>query len=804
VSEKEMEPLDNPPPVSRNDLAPLAARYISLQSDNEIEKIFTWEQAVRVLRKNNRFVLGVAGFLILGVVAVAFLLKDTYQPKAFIDVDPAGSGIKTLHEIEESSPVENPDYLETQAQILQGEGLAVSVIRVLDLVHNPEFVSASEAAKWANRPHSLSEASTLGDKAPYLQDQVDLANRTALESVALTKFQKKLSVNVVRNSRLIEVSFASHSPELAQSITNTLVRQFIEQNYRNRYTSTMEASAWLSKQIDDLRKKAEAANQDVADYQRKYELVEADDKDVPLGQLMNEVNHQYSDAEANRIEMEAYVRMINQGLSDSIPAVRDDQLYQTLMGRFVDVRAQLAQARAVYGDENSNVKKLEDELKEFAAQLDAERSRILERVQTSYSAARDREMLMLREREKVRSQMGDASSRMVAYRVLKNEAAADAELYNTLRGRLNEAGIYAGLRSSNIHVVDLAANLNKPTSPHRGTLIALGSVLSCMFAVVLAFVRESLDNTAHTPDDMRDWIRTPALAMLPRMKAPAQALAAPAKFPTLQSSLAHGPELRNFLIARPQSAEGEAIRDLRTALLAANPLSPPRVILITSPSAGEGKTTLSVNLALALAHRGTTCLIEGDLRRPAAGRLMGTASRNGLGQVLGSMLAPSEAIVKFADNPAFAILPAGAPVASPGDLMDPEKMTEVVNDLKQKYQYIVIDSPPLIPFSDARLMASVSDAVVLVGRYGVTTRRAITRCAGILEQVHARLAGVVLNDIDLSSADYHYYNYGFSASRRSDSQYYSQNGNFKANGVNPMNGDAKRDTSARGKSAGAS
>jgi capsular exopolysaccharide synthesis family protein len=797
-----MEYLDNLGPVKR-DPAPLATHYANPQPDSEVEQIFTWEQAVRVLRKNNRFVLGVAGLLVLCVVAVAFLLKDTYQPKAFIDVDPIGSGIKALHEIEDASPVENPDYLETQAQILQGEGLATSVIRVLGLAHNPEFVTPSELSKWAKQPNSLNESATFSDKNAYLQDQVDLANRTATESIALARFQKKLSVNVVRNSRLIEVSFASHHPELAQSITNTLVRQFIEQNYRNRYTSTMEASAWLSKQIDDLRKKAEAANQNVADYQRKYELVETDDKDVPLGQLMNEVNHQYSDAEANRIEVEAYVRMINQGLSDSIPAVRDDQLYQTLMGRFVDIRAQLAQARAIYGDENSNVKKLENELKEFTAQLDAERSRILERVQTSFSAARDREMLMLKEREKLRSQMGDASSRMVAYRVLKNEAAADAELYNTLRGRLNEAGIYAGLRSSNIHVVDLAPNLHEPTSPHRGTLIALGSLLSCMFAVVLAFVRESLDNTAHTLDDMRDWIRTPALAMLPKMKAPLNAWSGPAKFSTLQASLTRDLDLPQVLIARPQSAEGEAIRDLRTALLASNPVTPPRVILITSPSAGEGKTTLSINLALALAHRGNTCLIEGDLRRPTAGRIMSPAPHTGLGQVLGTKLPPGDAIVKFADIPSFGVLPAGAPVANPGDLMDPEKMTELVNGLKQEYQYIVIDSPPLIPFSDARLMAAICDTVVLVGRYGVTTRRALTRCAGILEQVRARLAGVVLNDIDLGSADYHYYNYGFSPARRSDLRYYDENNDLRPDGLDPLNGDLKRDGEVRRKSAGA-
>jgi succinoglycan biosynthesis transport protein ExoP len=768
-----MESLEHFDGRPRRDLAAWASQSATLLTYPENEKIFTWEQVVRVLRKNTRFAMGIGGSLILSILLVTLLLRDTYQPKAVLDLDPIGSGIKTLHEIEDSTPSDHSDYLETQAQILQSQGLAISVIRQLHLDHNPEFVTAREISKWSGERNVPGKPQT--EKELYLQDQLDLANRTPLESIALINFQKKLSVNSIRNSRLIEVSFASHDPHLAQSITNALVTQFIEQNYRNRYTSTMEASAWLSKQIDDLRKKVEAANQAVSDYQRKYELVEVDDKDVPLGQLMSEVNHQYSEAEANRIEAEAYVRMINQGMSDSIPAVRDDQLYQTLMSRFVEVSAQLAQAKAIYGDENTNVKKLQDQLKEFTAQIQSERSRIIERAQTAFAAARDREQMMLKAREKLRGKMGDASSRMVAYRVLKNEATANAELYNTLQGRLKEAGIYAGLRSSNIRVVELAANLHKPTSPHRGVIIAIGSLLSCLFAMILAFARESFDNTARTPDDMRDWSRKPALAMLPKFRTNLAGSLGSEKFASLENSLSGVLSLPQILMARPTSPEAEAVRDLRAALLLSSPVDSPRVILVTSPSAGEGKTTVSINLAIALSHGGTTCLVEADLRRPMAGQALGVLSKDGLSQILGTTIPPRTAIVKVPEIPSLAILPAGPAVENPGDLMDTEKMAELVNSLRDEYDYIVIDSPPLIPFSDARLIAAISDAVVLVGRYGKTTRRALTRSAAILEQVRARVVGVVLNDIDSGSADYHYYNYGFSSGRHSDLNYYYPN-----------------------------
>ncbi len=795
-----MESLEKRKPISRGDLSNSYSLRASRLMLSAGENTLTWEQAVRVLRKNQHFVLLLAASLICATVIAAFLLKNEYQPKATINVDPLSSGIKTLHEIEESSTADTPDYLDTQAQILEGQGLAISVIRALHLDKNPEFVTKRESAQWG-RDASSSERGLLIPKDSFLQDQLDVANRTPLESIALGRFENKLSVKTIRNSRLIEVSFSSHDPQLAQAVTNTLVTQFIEQNYRNRYTTTMEASAWLSKQLEDLRKKVEASNQAVADYQRKYELVETDEKDVPLGQLMGDVNHQYSEAEANRIELEAYVRMINEGNADAVPAVREDQFYQNVMSRLADVRGELAQARAVYGDDNSKVIKLEEQAKQFGQEIADERVRILDRLHTSYAAARDREELMLKSREKLRGQMGDASSRMVAYRVLKNEATADAELYNTLQSRLKEAGIYAGLRSSNIHIVDLAARLYKPTSPHRGMIIAMGSILSCLFAVGLAFVKESMVNTARTPDDLQDWIDKPTLAMLPRMTPDLSG--APEHRNILNSHEATNGERKapQILRAHAHSPEAEAIRDLKTALLFSNPVAVPRVILVCSPSAGEGKTTVCINLALALARGGKTCLIDGDLRQQGAGRAFDANAKMGLTEVLRGKAVLDQAVLSIPEVPQFSLLPAGTPVNDPGDLIEIQPMQQVVNELKDSFTYIVIDSPPLIPFADARLLASVSDAVILVGRYGMTTRRALTRCAAILDQVHARIAGVVLNDIELRSADYHYYNYGFSSRRNRDMDYYYANSLKIAQESEPKN-DGPSDK-AKKKGAGA-
>ena len=767
------------------------ARYSDLLPASPVfsvqpEHVFTWEQVVRVLRKNARFSAIFAAILTSGVALAVYSMKNVYQPVARLQIDPVNSGIRTLPEIEETRGADTLDYLETQAQILRSDALAVSVIRSMHLASNPEFVGKSDLAKFAGQADTADQAKRLPvSDSSFLQEQFDLADRTAVESIALEAFHQRLTVNPVRNSRLIEVSFVSPDPQLARLVTNALVTQFIDQNFRHRYASTMQTSEWLSTQLNDLRRTVEEANQAVTDYQKRYGLVETDDRDVPLGQLMNEVNHQLSDAQANRIEAEAYVRMIDLGQSETIPAVRDNALYQNLMTQYADARAQLAQARTIYGDESTNVKKLENQANELGAQVEAERARMVNRIRTSFAAARERESMMMAAREKLKAQMGDASSHMVAFRLLRNEAMARAELYNTLQGRLKEAGIYAGLRSSNISVVDLAAKLPKPTGPHRRLMIGAGAMVSCFLAVVLAFVRESFENTVRTPDDVKDWTGLPSLGMIPTIGQFEEATKRPLPYAARLTRLEYSENGQRSLLKSPlmksHTAEAEAIRDLRTSLLFSKLEAPPRVILVSSSSANEGKTTVALNLAVALAQRGRTCLVESDLRRSTLSDALGLSCKTGLSQVLSGTVPLDAALASVSEIPNLSVLPSGPLVRNPEMLIDSGQMQAVLIAVSEQFDYVVIDSPPVIPFSDARVLSTYADAVVLVGRYGLTTRRSITRCAQILEEVRAPVFGVVLNDIGLASPDYHYYNYGYSRSMRGRLQYYG----YAENGHEP-------------------
>ena len=737
----------------------------------------SWEQVIRVLRKHRWLLIAIAGGLTLATLIVALALRNVYQPVARLQIDPVGAGIKTLQEIENPRSQEDVDYLDTQVQVLQSDGLAMRVIRILRLDQNPEFVSKAEVAEARKsselEPHHGPQAE---NELAFLREQLELADPTPTEAVALRKFHIRLTVNPIRGSRLIEIAFASNDPKIAQSVTNTLVSQFIDQDYRNRYITTMGASAWLSTQISDLGQKVTQSNHAVADFQKKYGLVDANEENVPIGQLMSAVSHQLGDAQADRIQLEAYMRMIEQGQQDSIPIVRDDVVYQTLLTRYGEVRAQVAQAQTVYGDENANVKKLQNQADELAAQVEAERTRLINRVRTGFAAAKTREQMVKDWRDKLRVEMGDLGSRMVEYQTLKNEAGANAQLYNTLQTRLREAGIYAGLKSGSIRVVDMAPYLHEATSPHRKLIIALGATLSVFLAFAVVFVRESMDNTVRIPDDIRDWLRLPSLAVLPRITANTPELGLPRDHGSLSLDIeSPGTGLYPKLFwYRAQSAEAEAIRGLRASLLDSRSSTQPKVILVTSATAGEGKSTVAINLASVLAQHGNTCLVEGDLRRPMIELAMGLRATAGIVEVLSGRATLKEAIITETGVPGLSVLPVKSLPNNPADLLSSEQMEQVLTTLRKSFDYVVIDSPPIIPFSDPRSLALLADGVILVSRYGSTTRRAITRGAEILNQMQAPLLGVVLNDMDLTSADYHYFNYGYSWRRAKDESAYAE------------------------------
>jgi capsular exopolysaccharide synthesis family protein len=350
------------------------------------------------------------------------------------------------------------------------------------------------------------------------------------------------------------------------------------------------------------------------------------------------------------------------------------------------------------------------------------------------------------------------SERMVQYSILKREAEANKALYDGLLTKLKEAGISAGLRSSNIRVVDPAMVPTYPARPAKTRNIILSFVIGLVGGIGLALLREYMDNTVKSPDDVETLARLPSLAVVPAF---AESNGNRSRVSLLKGHSSNGHDKRIELVAQhlPKSQMSEAFRALRTALLLSQADRPPQVILVTSALPREGKTTAAANLAVTLAQLGDrTLLIDADLRKPGVGRLLnlGSGKYAGLSSYLAGVSSLDLVTIQHPAIPNLSAIPTGPLPPNPADLLSSHKLTDAIAELRTKFKFIVIDSPPIMAATDAVILSVKADGVLLVVRSGETPKEAFTRTRDLLLSVKCHLLGVVLNAVDSSAPDYYY------------------------------------------------
>jgi succinoglycan biosynthesis transport protein ExoP len=713
-----------------------------------------WRGTLQILQKN--WVLSVAFALtvLIGVILLTALMTPTYEPQALLEIDPPGAEPFSLQN-SQTSELGADRYMSTQLEILRSDELALATIRELHLDQKPELVAQSTLSK------------ILGFVAhPFGPDDPRQASRTEAEERALRAFRDKFSAAQVRQSHLVEVNFTSRDPKRAAEVTNTAVDLFIKRNYQMRYGNTMQASEWVSHQLDALRQKIADSNRALVDFQNNNGIVNVTDAQNQtmntVTQKVSELNRQLTQAEADRIEQQAYLKMAESGNTSSLPQVQNSPLLQNLKQRLGDSRAQLAQAMAIYGNKHPNVKKLQSEVNELEAQVDSEQQRLVKQLKTNYASARSREQLLNGAMNQMRGEVNNMNKKVVQYNFLRSEAQASEELYNTISTKLKEAGISAGVGSGSTLIIERARVLTSPTSPRRLQIIGAGLLLGLLGGLVLPFIRESLDDTIRSPEDVRNWTGLTTVARIPLVEVGSNGngkltLARRIfQLPERVGGNGHGSRLQLFL-EKPRSPECEAVRNLHAAIRLTHPKKPLQVVLVASSAPREGKTTVAINLATVMAQHGKTCLIDADVRNPAVSRTLGISSREGLSEILNESAELETSLVNLPSIPDLTILPGGHATTNPGDLIAWKSMRDILKVLRYRFDNIVIDSPPIIPFADARALSTLVDAVILVGLCGSTTRQEIISSAEILEEIQAPILGVVLNAAESNTRYYDYY-----------------------------------------------
>jgi polysaccharide biosynthesis transport protein len=736
---------------------------------------------IRILIKRKWLVVGCLA-TIFSVVAIASLkMTPIYEAGGTIAVNKPDTTLPFQNSPTFTFDYFDPTELETEVKILQSDLLALQVIRELNLDRRAEYGSKSQTP-----------SSSL-DLAPDPL-QVDPARATAM----IGGFKGGLRVSLMPNSRIIEVHYRSSDPNMAANVVNTLMQTYVENNFKARFESTMQASDWLQKQLVDMQMKVETSQEKLVRYQKEHEILGTDEKSNIITSKLDALNVQLTALETERMNKEALYRMVESGDPDSVAASLSGAegssgLLETLRSRQVELNMQAADLSARFGPSWPQLAQINGQLKELDAQIQREMKKVASKVRGEYMTALQRENMLRDALEKQKQEANKLNESAIEYNLLKRDADTYRALYEGLLQKMKEAGVSAGLKSNNFRIIDAARAPGGPIEPNIPRNLLFAFVLGSATGVGLAFLLEGLDNTIRTTDQAQAISGLAPLGMIPLGSKSAREGPNPKRLVIASSK----ESIELVTQVRPQSQMAESYRALRTSLLLSNLGSPPKVIMVTSALPQEGKTTTSINCAVVLAQKGVrVLLIDADLRRPSIHKTLGMGPRTGLSNVLTGSTTLEQAITRTAVLPNLYVLPAGTPPPNPAELLASANMRDVLAQLRDQYDHIVVDTPPSLSVTDAVVLSPRADAVVLVIRSGQTTKQSLRRSRDILAQVNAKVVGVLLNAVDLSSPDYYYY-YEYQGKY---ARYY-QEGEPHSNGNGDEVGDEEESSSRSSSSA---
>ncbi len=700
-----------------------------------------------VLRARWTAVLSCAlGCLTLGVLA-CFFLTPKYTATASLEVNREGTATSGVFSPEGSSlPEDVKTEVETDTSVLQSSGLALEVIERLHLPLQAPFRSV----------HIKQEAGLSLDRAPKTRDAY------------LRLFGKALKVSSVPESRLINIAFRSPDPIVAAQVANTLSETFIADTMERRLHSNATVSFWISKEIETLRDRVRESEQALADFEHKTGLagIDVQPSTQAGGQSglpteahnavldrLNSLNTELTAAEASRISAETIAKLTQSqdpevvlGLGSLALAGSGGsqagglELLRGLRTQQTSIRLELADLQTRYGAQNPRLIQLNSQAQTLDSEIAAEMSRLRTRAENDFRYAQQNEDALRGQLAKQQHLADKFTDDAVQLELLSQEALSNRTLYQSLYSQLNQANVAAGIHATRLDLVDRALVPGSSSSPNYLLLLGASLGAGILLGGSLAFLQQGTDKAVRIARDVESTVHLPVISQLPAL----------AETKGTASIFGHA-----SIIASPRSLFAESCRSLCTAVVGMlDAGSEHRVLLVSSPMPGDGKSTVSYNLAIALAQRGErVLLIDGNMRHPSLRSFFPSNQERGLSDALtttGTSLA--DRVSAHPQLPSLSLLPSGYAPELPAELFSSHAFDLLLHEARVHYRWTVIDSPPLLPFTDATIIAEKVDGVIAVARSGATSRDALKTYTKLLLRTRAPLLGFALNCVDAKTA----------------------------------------------------
>jgi len=714
----------------------------------------------QVLLKRKWLIAAVVGTVLLLVAIQSFTTTPLYRATARVQIDPEAANILPYKDVYESAEryLSSEIYLQTELEILQSRALARRVIDRLNLANDPRFkepvsqgVVISQVG-WLK--HAIASLKPGGAEDRRKLTGEDPAAGAQENRAVLDTFTDRLDVEQVPNSRLVEISWISPNPGLAAAVSDTLAEEFIEQNLQTKFEANTRATEFLKKQLQDMKGKVEKSEQELVKYARENNIVSiGPDRGSIVLQTLEDLNRQMTTVEGDLIGKTADFQAVRDATPENFPQSLRTPSISLLEERLFGLQQNLASLTAQFGNEWPAVIQVRQQIQEVEQQLKREKKETINRVQSEYRVAVNRRQMLLGALNRQKAQANQLNQDSIEYNILQREVDTNRQLYEGLLQRLKETGISAGMRTSNIHVVDHAEVPDAPYSPQRAADLAMGFGVGLFIAIGLAFLMEYLDNTLKSPEDMEQSLGLPSLGVIPTM---ADLPAGSSRLLAARNEGGANAELPTR-ISPARFRVWEAYRSLRTSILLSHSGTPPKVIMITSSVPGEGKTTTVANTGIVLAQTGArTLLIDLDMRKPALASTFGYNGNQGISAYL-SGNGDLSSQIRQTNYPNLFLLPAGFRPPNPAELIGSERMETALRLLGDYFKYILIDTPPILSVTDGLLLSPHVDGVVLVIKGGATPKEAARKAGNHLLSVGARILGALINNVDMDAPEYAYY-----------------------------------------------